>query len=101
MTVKGETPVVSIVLPVFNEHENLAPLIAEIDSVFGGLSYEIVAVDDGSTDGSLRELSAPDLGVIAARAALECAGVNAGEVDLVLFSNSTPSLCSGFWPFAI
>jgi len=55
--VKGETPVVSIVLPVFNEHENLAPLIAEIDSVFGRLSYEIVAVDDGSTDGSLRELN--------------------------------------------
>ena len=57
MTVKGGTPVVSIVLPVFNEHESLAPLIAEIDSVFGGLSYEIVAVDDGSKDGSLRELN--------------------------------------------
>ena len=57
MTVQGETPVVSIVLPVFNEFENLAPLIAEIESVFGGLAYEIVAVDDGSTDGSLRELS--------------------------------------------
>ena len=39
----------------------------------------------GKFGGSLRELSAPDLGVIAARAALERAGVNAGEVEEVIF----------------
>lgn len=47
-------PVLSLVLPVFNECENLRPLLDEIRSALtnAGLSYEIVAVDDGSLDGS-------------------------------------------------
>ncbi len=49
-------PVVSIVLPVFNERPGLAALIEELGTVFGGTPHEIVAVDDGSTDGSLEEL---------------------------------------------
>jgi glycosyltransferase involved in cell wall biosynthesis len=42
----------SIVIPVFNEEENIEPLIREIDAVMApmGKSYEIVAVDDGSKD---------------------------------------------------
>lgn len=44
----------SIVLPVFNEEKSLAPLIGEIQSVLSSLekSYEIIAVDDGSVDGT-------------------------------------------------
>lgn len=44
----------SIILPIFNERENLEPLFAEIDKALvpHSLRYEIVAVDDGSTDGS-------------------------------------------------
>jgi glycosyltransferase involved in cell wall biosynthesis len=44
----------SIVVPVFNEEENLEPLMGEIDSVLSSLekSYEIIAVDDGSRDGT-------------------------------------------------
>ena len=49
-------PLVSIVLPVFNERENLGPLVAEIDSVFAAEAYEIVAVDDRSSDGSVEQL---------------------------------------------
>jgi glycosyltransferase involved in cell wall biosynthesis len=50
-------PDLSLVVPVYNERENLAPLVAEIAGAIGaGASYEIVAVDDGSTDGSLAEL---------------------------------------------
>jgi len=48
--------VVSVVLPVYNEASNLAPLIAEITAALGGVRHEIVAVDDGSTDGSAAEL---------------------------------------------
>jgi glycosyltransferase involved in cell wall biosynthesis len=42
----------SVVVPVFNEEENIGPLIEEIDAALAPLtrSYEIVAVDDGSTD---------------------------------------------------
>jgi glycosyltransferase involved in cell wall biosynthesis len=48
----------SIVIPLFNERDNLAPLHRELSGVLRtlGRSYEIVFVDDGSTDGSLEVL---------------------------------------------
>jgi glycosyltransferase involved in cell wall biosynthesis len=46
----------SVVLPVFNERDNLVPLLDELDATLGSRGYEIIAVDDGSTDGSLDEL---------------------------------------------
>jgi len=44
----------SIVVPLYNERDNLAPLHDELARVLGGAvaSYEMVFVDDGSTDGS-------------------------------------------------
>ncbi len=47
---------VSVVLPVFNERDNLVPLLNEISGVMEPSEYEVIAVDDGSTDGSLQEL---------------------------------------------
>jgi glycosyltransferase involved in cell wall biosynthesis len=47
---------VSVVVPVHNERENLAPLLPEIVQALGVIPHEIIAVDDGSTDGSLAEL---------------------------------------------
>lgn len=54
-------PDLSIVIPVYNERENLRPLLEEIEAVLGptGQSFEVIAVDDSSRDGSaelLREL---------------------------------------------
>jgi glycosyltransferase involved in cell wall biosynthesis len=48
----------SIVIPVYNEEENVAPLISEIASVLDPLnkSYEILVVDDGSKDGTFARL---------------------------------------------
>ncbi len=48
----------SVVMPVFNEAGNLPVLHAELKAVLDrlGRSYEILAVDDGSTDGSLEVL---------------------------------------------
>jgi glycosyltransferase involved in cell wall biosynthesis len=48
----------SIVIPVFNEESNLEPLLRETGTVLSGLglSYEILAVDDGSTDRSFETL---------------------------------------------
>ena len=49
----------SIVIPVYNEEENVEPLIREINGVVAtlGKSCEIVAVDDGSKDGTFTALS--------------------------------------------
>jgi glycosyltransferase involved in cell wall biosynthesis len=47
----------TVVLPICNERDNLAPLLDELAAVLGNRRYEIIAVDDGSTDGSLEELS--------------------------------------------
>jgi glycosyltransferase involved in cell wall biosynthesis len=55
------TPVdVSIVVPVFNERPTLATLIEQCRAAMEplGLAWEIVIVDDGSTDGSFEELAA-------------------------------------------
>ena len=46
---------VTIVLPVYNERENLRPEVDRIRASMdaSGLTYEIIVVDDGSTDGSV------------------------------------------------
>ena len=51
---------VSIVIPAYNEKESLPELFAWIKRVMvsQGLSYEIIVVDDGSTDGSWEEIKA-------------------------------------------
>jgi glycosyltransferase involved in cell wall biosynthesis len=48
----------SIVIPLLNEQESLAPLVESIATVMKaeGYSYEIIFVDDGSTDGSFDEI---------------------------------------------
>jgi len=81
------TPIaLSVVIPVFNERENLAPLISEVCASLEplGLTTEIVTVDDGSTDGSGAALDAlrgrhPQLRVIKfARNAGQTAALDAG-----------------------
>jgi dolichol-phosphate mannosyltransferase len=59
------SPEVSLVIPVYNEEENLPVLQAEIRQAMEGVGcpYEVLYVDDGSTDGSpavLRGLAAQD-----------------------------------------
>ncbi len=59
----------SVVVPVKNEDENIDPLIDEIRHALQGIAYEIVYVDDGSTDDTLLRLhdvtrSFPQLRVI-------------------------------------
>jgi dolichol-phosphate mannosyltransferase len=46
------SPEISLLVPLYNEEENLEPLLDRIVSVMSGLgrSYEVVLVDDGSTD---------------------------------------------------
>lgn len=65
---------VSVIIPIYNEEDNLEPLHKGLKEALESLgkSYEIVAVDDGSTDGSFEVLRAlhrsdPSLKVIRLR----------------------------------
>ena len=49
-------PDISIVVPVRNEAGNIAPLVEEIARAFSGRNFEIVYVNDGSSDGTEAEL---------------------------------------------
>ena len=44
----------SVVVPIYNEIDNLEPLVERVRATLDpmGLSWELVAIDDGSTDGS-------------------------------------------------
>src|SRR5436190_17168642 len=86
-------PRVSIVLPTYNRADALARAIASVERQSFG-DWELVIVDDGSTDGTagmLRGLDArvrvvrqANAGVYAARNA----GIRAGRSDLVAFLDS-------------
>jgi dolichol-phosphate mannosyltransferase len=53
-------PRYSLVIPLFNEAGNIIPLLASVIEVLRGLGarFEIVLVDDGSTDGTRAEITA-------------------------------------------
>ena len=59
MPVSDTEVAVSVVVPVRNEAENIAPLIAEIAAALDGrFAYEIIYVNDGSTDATPERLVA-------------------------------------------
>lgn len=45
-------PVVSVILPTFNEHQAIGPLIVRILDALSGVATEIIVVDDASLDGT-------------------------------------------------
>ncbi|HEV3077857.1 MAG TPA: glycosyltransferase family 2 protein, partial [Thermoanaerobaculia bacterium] len=79
-------PEISLVIPVYNEEPNLPPLAGEIRQTMQALGrpYEVLLVDDGSTDGSLATMirlasQDPSLRVIRqARNAGQSAALDAG-----------------------
>jgi glycosyltransferase involved in cell wall biosynthesis len=58
VVVLSGAPKLSIVIPVYNEVESLDELVRSVESAMAsmGAGYEIVFVDDGSTDGSFQKL---------------------------------------------
>ena len=45
-----------------NEEANIAPLLAAIRAALNGMDYEVVFVDDGSTDRTIPEIKANEIG---------------------------------------
>ena len=58
----AHSPAVSVVVPVFNEEENVAILQSELAAALSGLDYEIIFVDDGSSDRTVERI-APGPGI--------------------------------------
>ena len=60
MNTVPETPEISVVVPLYNEADNVAPLVAELVRVFSPLTraWEIVLVDDASTDATWERIVA-------------------------------------------
>jgi glycosyltransferase involved in cell wall biosynthesis len=50
--------VLSVVVPMYNEADNIGPFFERLEKVVDGLGedYEIICVDDGSTDASVEQL---------------------------------------------
>jgi dolichol-phosphate mannosyltransferase len=62
------SPLVSVVIPVFNELENIEPMVREILEAFAGRpeTFEVIFIDDASTDESVALLDklARETGVV-------------------------------------
>ena len=46
----------SVVVPLFNEAKNVQPLVDAIDRALNQFEYELILVDDGSTDDTFEQL---------------------------------------------
>ena len=52
------TPELSIVITVLNEKENIIPLVSKLKQDLCAIDHEVIFVDDGSTDGTQKEIKA-------------------------------------------
>ena len=84
------TPAVSVVIPLYNEQDNMATLQGELHAALNGLSYEIVFVDDGSKDQTVQRVeNRPDVRLLefdknSGQSAAMYAGIQAARGDVVI-----------------
>src|SRR2546430_11553974 len=91
-----DRPQISVVIPLFNEEDNVQPLLDELFVALEklGRTYEVLCVDDGSKDGTFPELQhyaarRKDLRVIRFRlnfgqTAAMSAGIEAARADVIV-----------------
>jgi dolichol-phosphate mannosyltransferase len=59
------SPAVSVIVPLFNEEENMSILQSELKAALAGIDHEMIFVDDGSIDRTLERIeTAPNIRVI-------------------------------------
>jgi dolichol-phosphate mannosyltransferase len=60
-----KSPAVSVIVPLFNEEENMSILQSELKAALAGIDHEMIFVDDGSIDRTLERIeTAPNVRVI-------------------------------------
>ena len=65
MTHTTDSPAVSVIVPVYNEEQNVPILEAELRAALKGVDHEIIFVDDGSSDHTVERIeAAPNVRVI-------------------------------------
>jgi len=47
-----DAPELTVVVPTFNEHDNIVPLLERLSAVLAGIAWEVIFVDDDSPDGT-------------------------------------------------
>jgi dolichol-phosphate mannosyltransferase len=84
------SPKISVVVPLFNEEENMSILQSELRAGLAGLDHEIIFVDDGSSDRTVEKIeTAPEIRVLrfeknAGQSAAMYAGANAARGAIVV-----------------
>ncbi|HEX4665322.1 MAG TPA: glycosyltransferase family 2 protein [Chthoniobacterales bacterium] len=90
MSDEASPPAVSVIVPLYNEEENVSILQAELAAALAGVRHEIIFVDDGSTDGTLARLTeGPNVRLLhfeknAGQSAAMYAGANAARGAIVV-----------------
>jgi len=51
-----QQPILSVIVPTYNERDNVAPLLAALDAALPGVPFETIFVDDDSPDGTAAEV---------------------------------------------
>ncbi len=83
-------PDFSVVIPLYNEEDNVALLQRELRDALAGRSYEIVLVDDGSTDRTVERVERSpgvrliEFGKNAGQSAAMIAGMRAARAPIIV-----------------
>ena len=83
-------PAISVVIPLFNEEDNIVILQKELADALAGQSHEIIFVDDASRDGTLSKIDRrPEVRVLefeknAGQSAAMYAGIDAARGDVIV-----------------
>jgi dolichol-phosphate mannosyltransferase len=81
---------ISVVIPLYNEQENIEPLQNEVAAALVGLDYELILVDDGSSDETLKRIDRrPEVRVIefaknTGQSAAMFAGIHAAKGEVIV-----------------
>ncbi len=90
MIPEATNPAVSVVVPLYNEQDNIATLQKELATALVNIDHEIIFVDDGSSDNTLAHIErTPDVRVLefvqnTGQSAAMYAGINAARGDVIV-----------------